>query len=138
MAKTTGKISGNIRMLYMDDVLVGCTTANAFSGTNETIETTCKDGTNPPPRTYEAGAQDASITADIIVKFDDANQYSALAAAFKAATEHTWKLASVNTDDPYWQFDGKVTSFNETANLNTPMSVSLTITPTSAVYLFNT
>ena len=77
MAKTTGKISGNIRMLYMDNVLVGCTTANGFSGTNEQIETTCKDGTNPPPRTYESGAQDASFTGDMIVRFDDANQYSA-------------------------------------------------------------
>ena len=116
MAKTTGKISGNIRMLYMDNVLVGCTTANGFSGTNEQIETTCKDGTNPPPRTYESGAQDASFTGDMIVRFDDANQYSALAAAFKDATEHTWKLATTNVDDPYWQFDGKISSFQETAN----------------------
>ena len=122
----------------MDNVLVGCTTANGFSGSNEQIETTCKDGTNPPPRTYESGAQDASITADMIVRFDDDNQYSKVAAAWGAATEHTWKLATPNSDDPYWQFDGKVSQFNETGNLNSPLTVSITVTPTGPVYLRNT
>lgn len=138
MAKTTGKISGNIRMLYMDDVLVGCTTANGMTGSNEQIETTCKDGTNPPPRTYESGVQEASLTADMIVRFDDANQYSKVAAAWVAATEHTWKLATPNADDPYWQVDGKISQFNETGNLNSPLTVSITISPTGKMYLFNT
>lgn len=122
----------------MDDVLVGCATTNGMSGTNEQIPTTCKDGTNPPPVTYEAGAQDASFSGDFIVRFDDAGQYSAMAAAFVAATEHTWKLATTNTDDPYWQFDGKITSFSETAGINAPLTFSVTISKTSALYLFNT
>lgn len=138
MAKTTGRVSANIRMLYMDDVLVGCATTNGMSGTNEQIPTTCKDGTNPPPVTYEAGAQDATFNGDFIVRFDDANQYSAMSAAFVGATEHTWKLATTNTDDPYWQFDGKITSFTETAGINTPLTFSVTISKTSALYLFNT
>lgn len=138
MAKTTGKIKGNIRMLYMDDTLVGCTTANGMDGSNEVIEDTCKTGAATPPRTYQLGAQDATMTGEMIVKFDDENQYSAVAAAFAGQTEHTWKLATANADDPYWQMDGVVSAFSESANLNTPLTASFTISPTGPLYFFNT
>lgn len=138
MAKTTGKIKGNIRLLYMDDVLVGCMTANALTLNNETIESTCKTGDDPPPRTYESGIQDWSMSGTLMVQFDDANQYSAMAAAAKGATQHTFKFATSNSDDPYWQGVGFVSQFNENANLNEMMTADITISPKGSLYLFNT
>lgn len=145
MAKTTGKIKAGIRMLYMDGVLVGCSTANGLSITNEQIADSCKDGSAVPPTTYEVGAQDWNFTADVTARFDDPNQYSALAAAAVAQTTHTWAFATVDTsdesihdDDPYWQGEGFISSFQETANAGEFMVVSVTITPTGSLYLFNT
>lgn len=138
MAKTTGKIKSNIRLLYMDDVLIGCMTDNTFGLTNEVIEDSCKTGDDPPPRTYQAGLQEATLGGTMIVKFDDANQYSRVAAAAVGQTEHTWKLATPNAEDPYWQVDGLIGQFDETANFNTPLTAAISISPTGPVYLFNT
>lgn len=138
MAKTTGKISGNIKFLYMDDVLVGCATANGLTLTNETVEDTCKDGNNPPTQTFQAGIQSWSMTGTFTVRFDDPNQYSAVTEAAVGATIHTWKFATANADDPYWQGDGFISSFSEAANINSPHTFDITISSTSAIYLFNT
>lgn len=138
MAKTTGKIKGNIRMLYMDDILVGCTTANALTVNNEQVESTCKTGDDPPPRTYESGVQDWSMSGTLMVRFDDANQYSRMAAAAKAATEHTFKFATPNADDPYWQGVGFLTEFSETGSLNEMMTADFSVSPKGSIYFFNT
>lgn len=143
MAKTTLPVSGNILMLYMgadagSAALVGCSTANGFSLTNEQLETTCKDGTNPPPRTYVSGVQEWGMTGTFNVRYDDANQFSALAAAAKDATQRTFLFASTNTDDPYWQGDGFISSFNIVANQGAVATVDVTISPLGAIYLFNT
>lgn len=138
MAKTTGKISGNIRFLYMDDVLIGCATSNAISINNETVEDTCKDGNNPPVQTFQAGIQSWSMTGSFITKFDDANQYSAVTEAVVSADEHTFKMATSNTDDPYWQGQGFISAFNETGNINSAMTFDITVSSRGTLYLFNT
>jgi len=138
MAKTTGKISGNIRMVYMDDVLVGCTTDNGLQINNETIESTCKTGVNPPPRTYEAGVQDWSMNFTLMVKFDDENQYSAIAEAAKNADTHTWRFATPNTDDPYWEGEGFISSFGEAAPQGGMLTAPVTVSPRGELKLFNT
>lgn len=138
MAKTTGKISGNIRMVYMDNVLVGCTTDNGFTLTNETIESSCKTGDNPPPRTYEPGVQDWTLDFTLMVRFDDSNQYSAVAAAAKNATTHTWKIATSNSDDPYWQGQGFISSFGETAPQGSMLTAPVTVSPKGELFLLNT
>ena len=137
MAKTTGKIKGNIRMLYMDGNMVGCSTSNGLSGTNETVEDSCKDGSETPARTFQPGIQDWSFTGSFIAKFDDPNQYSKLAVAWKNQTTHTWQFADENEDNPYWQGEGIISSFNENAEQGAPLTIDITISPRGPLKLFN-
>lgn len=138
MAKTTGKIKGNIRMLYMDGNMVGCSTSNGLTLNNETVEDSCKDGSETPPRTYQAGVQEWSFSATVVVKFDDANQYSKLAAAAIAQTEHEWTFGDENSDNPYWEGPGIISAFTENAEQNSPLTVDITISPRGSLHLFNT
>jgi hypothetical protein len=78
------------------------------------------------------------MTGTFNTRYDDANQYSALAAAAKVATQHTWKFGSSNVDDPYWQGEGFISSFNEVANQGATATVDITISPMDEIFLFNT
>lgn len=137
MAKTTGKIKGNLILVSMDGDQIGCTTGATFQLTNERIETTCKD--NNGAKTYEAGSQDCSLQVEGIAKFDTVTNLSAIAAAAKQQTLVVWQFGGLdNADDPYWEFTGFISDFSHTGPLNAPSTWNFTAVPTSEAKLFNT
>ena len=57
-----GKIKGNILLVYVNDVAIGCLNNNEFSSTNEEIPAICKD--NDGAYDSLTGGNTASITFD--------------------------------------------------------------------------
>ncbi len=137
MAKTTGKISGNIILVSREGEQVSCSTGATFSGTRERIETTCKD--EDGAKTYTPGSLDGTIEVQGITKFDTATNLSAISEAFMGGTEETWQFGGLdNTDDPYFEFEGFISDFSVEGPLNNPSTWSFTVVPTGQIRLFNT
>lgn len=137
MAKTTGKISGNIILAALDGETIGCSTGATFQLTNERIPTTCKD--NDGATTYTKGSQDASLQVQGITKFDTVSNFSAIAAKAKTGEEVVWTFGGLdNPDDPYWSFTGFISDLTHEGPLNNPSTWSFTAVPTGPVSLFNT
>ena len=137
MAKTTGKLSGNLIQVSRAGEQVSCST-NATSSLNvERIETTCKD--DDGAKTYEPGSMDGSIEVQGITKVDTVTNFPAIAGAFFGKTEEVWNYGSLdNTDDPYIEFTGFISDLTWEGPLNSPSTWSFTVVPTSRIYLFNT
>ena len=137
MAKTTGKISGNLIMVSADGDQLSCSTNATFNASRERIETTCKD--NDGAKTYEPGSMDGTIEVQGIAKYDTATNLTLVQEAFFAGTEQEWQFGSLdNTDDPYYQFQGFISDFSVEGPLNSPSTWSFTVVPTGPIYLFNT
>ncbi len=137
MAKTTGKISGNLIMVSADGDQLACTTGATFNATRERIETTCKD--NNGAKTYEPGSMDGTIEVQGIAKYDTATSLSLIQEAFFNGTEQEWQFGSLdNPDDTYYQFQGFVSDFSVEGPLNAPETWSATIVPTGPILMFNT
>lgn len=66
---TTGKVSGNLMLIYKDGVAIACTTDASFTLNNEQIEVTCKD--NDGAKQYTLGGQDWNFTVGGIFQFDN-------------------------------------------------------------------
>lgn len=137
MAKTTGKISGNLIMVSREGEQVACTTGATSTLSTERIEDTCKD--NGGTKTYSAGSQDGSIQVQGISKFDTASNFTAIITAWKNKTTETWNYGSLdNVDDPYIYFDGFISDLTWEGPLNAPSTWSFTVSPTSEILISNT
>jgi hypothetical protein len=137
MAKTTGKLSGNLILVSREGEQLSCTTSATFNGTIERIETTCKD--DGGAKTYEAGSIDGTIEVAGISKMDTVTNFSAIAEAFFNKTTETWQFGSLdNSDDPYIEFEGFVSDLTWEGPLNAPSTWSGTIVPTGPIRMFNT
>jgi len=137
MAKTTGKIKGNLILVSADGDQLSCTTGATFSLTNERIETTCKD--EDGARTYEPGSQDCSLEVQGIAKYDTVTNLATVAALAFSKTIVVWQFGGLtNPDDPYYQFSGFITDFQHEGPLNNPSTWSFTASPTSKCRMFNT
>lgn len=137
MAKTTGKISGNLVNIAIDGEMIGCATNATFTGSNERLETTCKD--NDGAKTYTSGSQDGSISGSGITKFDTASNFPLIFAAWKNKTDVDFTYGSLaNTDDPYLSFTGFISDLTWEGPLNAPSTWSFTGVPTSEILLINT
>lgn len=137
MAKTTGKIQGNLILTAMDGETIGCTTGATFNGTTERVETTCKD--NGGAKTYEPGSQDGNLQVNGIVKFDTVSNFPAIVAAWKGKTEVVWTHGALeNSDDTYIQFTGFISDLTWEGPMNEPSRWSFTSVPTSEILVFNT
>ena len=112
---TTGKVSGNLFLVYMDGVAIACSTEASVSITNEQIEVTCKD--NDGAKTYILGGQDATFTVGGIFQFDNvgADQLT------DAAVDQTPVTVRFGTDvigDFFLEMDAIITAMDITAPLN--------------------
>jgi predicted secreted protein len=136
MAKTTGKINGTLILVDLNGTTIGCSTNATLNITNERLETTCKDDNGA--KTYEAGSQDWSLDCEGLVKFDDASNFSAVAAAAVAKTGIEWTFGTANADDPVFTGTGFIGDFSYGAGLNTPSTWSFTVAPTGPIELTNT
>jgi predicted secreted protein len=136
MAVTPGTISGNGVLVYVDGVAIGCTTGGTLTGTNNQIETTCKD--NDGAVTYAAGSQDWNIQVDGNTKLDAPVGLPALAELWKNKETVTVRMATSNTvDDPYFEGEAFISSFTWTNPVNAPSTYSVTFSPRGELYLFN-
>lgn len=137
MAKTTGKISGNLILVSFGGTTVSCSTGASFNGTTERIETTCKD--DGGAKTYEAGSQDATISVQGITKLDTVSNFALIVEAWKAKTEAIIQFGGLeNADDTYIQFTGFIANLTWEGPLNAPSTWSFEAVPNSQILIFNT
>lgn len=135
MAKTTNVVSGNIVGIYRAGVLIGCSTGATFTGTNNQVETTCKD--NDGAVTYTPGSQDWQMQFNGNVKFDNIEGFDEILAIWKTKSTATFRFGTSNVDDPFLEGDGFISEFTWEGPLNAPSTWSATILPRGPVYLFN-
>lgn len=137
MAKTLGKLPGNLIMVSADGEQIACTTNATFNATIERIETTCKD--DDGAKTYEAGSMDGTIEVQGIAIVNTTTNFALIAEKFFNKEEGTWQYGSLdNVDDPYIQLDGFISDLTWEGPLNAPSTWSFTVVPTGRIYLFNT
>lgn len=137
MAKTTGKIPGNLVLMEFEGTEISCSTGATLNGTTERIETTCKD--DDGAKTYEPGSQDITVSIQGITKFDTVSNFPTIVAAWKSKTEGTIRYGALeNTDNPYIQFEGFIANLTWEGPLNAPSTWSFEAVPVGPVYLFNT
>lgn len=129
---TTGAVKGNLLIVYIDDgdgnglISIACSTQATLSGTNEQIETTCKD--NDGAKTYLPGGTDWNITSTGIVKYDATRGVDDLGDAFLNKTALTVRYSTNVNGDSYYQGTATITSFSIDAPLNAPATWSVTFT----------
>jgi predicted secreted protein len=112
---TTGKVSGNLFLVYMDGVAIACSTEASVSITNEQIEVTCKD--NDGAKTYILGGQDATFTVGGIFQFDN-NGADQLTDAAVDQTPVTVRFGTDVIGDFFLEMDAIITAMDITAPLN--------------------
>jgi len=79
------KIKGNILLVYVNDVAIGCLNNNEFSSTNEEIPAVCKD--NDGAYDSLSGGNTATITFDGTFDTDATYGFDELIAIHKNKTE---------------------------------------------------
>lgn len=136
MAVTADVISGNSVGIYRDDALIGCATNASFSGTNNQVESTCKD--NDGAVTFTPGSQDWSMQIEGNMKFDNVEGFRQLLSEWKTKATAEYRYGTGNPDDPFLQGDGFVSELTWEGPLNAPSTWSATISPKGPIYLFNT
>lgn len=122
---TTGKVSGNALLIYMEGVAIACTTEASFSITNEQIEVTCKD--NDGAKTYTLGGQDWNFTVGGIWAFDN-SAIEDLTDAALAKTPVIVRFGTASEGDFYLQGEAVITSLTGTAPLNNVATFQATFT----------
>jgi predicted secreted protein len=120
---TTGKVSGNALLIYIDGVAVACSTEASLTITNETIEVTCKD--NDGAKTYILGGQDWNFTVGGIFQFDNfgADDIGDLAVDQTLATI---RFGTDSVGDAFYEGDAYVSNFQVTSPLNNVVTYSAT------------
>ncbi len=120
---TTGKVSGNMLLIYIEGVAVACSTEATATITNETIEVTCKD--NDGAKTYILGGQDWNFTVGGIFQFDNvgADDISDLAVDQTLATI---RFGTEVVGDFFLEGDAYVSNFQITAPVNNVATYSAT------------
>lgn len=136
MAVTAGTMSGNGVLVYLEGTAIGCTTGGTLTITNNQIETTCKDDDGAV--TYSPGSQDWNIQVDGNTKLDAPVGLQALAELAMSKDTVTVRMATSNVvDDPYFEGEAFVSSFNWTNPVNAPSTYSVTFSPRGPISLFN-
>lgn len=119
---TTGPVKGNLLIVYMDDNdgtglrSIACSTNATFNGSNEILETTCKD--NDGAKTRLASGQDWSMSSTGIVKYDADRGIEDLVDAWLNQTEVTVRFSTNVTGDFYLQGNAIIDSLSMDSPLN--------------------
>ena len=137
MAKTPGKLSGNLILMSFDGTQVSCSTGASFNGTTERIPTTCKDENGAT--TYTPGSLDGTVSIQGITKLDTVSNFPLIVAAWKNKTIGEVQYGGLdNADDTYIQFEGFVANLVWEGPLNNPSTWSFDAVPTGEIHVFNT
>lgn len=135
MAVTTDVISGNRVLVFADGEVIACTTGATLTITNAEIETTCKDNDGAVTRT--PGNQDWNVQVTGNSKFDAAYGIKDLNVFAKNKGTLMIRFGTENEDDPYWEGNAFISSYSMDAPLNAPSTWSITFSPRTAIYLYN-
>ena len=128
---TTGVVSGNRLLLYIDGDPIACTTEASFDFTRELIETTCKD--NDGAKQYTVGGTDGTFSVTGMWKYDAAYGVDDLATAFLAGTILTARWKTAETGDFYLEADVLITAFGGSAGVNAPATFTNTFQVTGPI-----
>lgn len=128
---TTGDHLGNLRLLYIDDVAVGCTTQMSLSLSSEEVDSTCKD--NNGARQSLAGQQNWSVSISGHQVFENNPSVDDLFDLWKNRTEFEARLSTGVTGDVEYTGDAYISSMEITDNVNEVATWSATITGTGAI-----
>ncbi len=112
---TTGKVSGNLFLIYLDGVAIACSTEASMSLTNEKIEVTCKD--NDGAKTYTLGGQDTTFSVGGIFQFDN-NGIDDLSDMAINKTVGTVRFGTDVVGDFFFEMEAIISDLQITAPLN--------------------
>jgi predicted secreted protein len=127
---TTGKVSGNLMLIYIDGVAVACTTDASFTLNNEQLEVTCKD--NDGARQYILGGQDWNFTVGGIFQFDN-NGIDDLTDIAINKTTVTVRFGTDVVGDFFLEGDAIISTINITSPLNAPVTYTATLQGTGPI-----
>lgn len=136
MAVSSGVMLGTAWLVDIAGNTVLCSTTASLNITNAEIETTCKD--NEGAYTSVPGQQKWQIQLNGNVVLDNAYGLADINPLVKNATEFAVIFGTENTEDPYWQGQGFISNFDQSADQNNPATWGITISPKGPIYLFNT
>lgn len=120
---TTGKVSGNLFLIYVDGVAIACSTTASASITNEKIEVTCKD--NNGAKTYLLGGQDTTFTVGGIFQFDNVG-IDLLTDVVINKTIVTVRFGTDVIGDFFLEMEALISDLQIQADLNTPATYTAT------------
>jgi predicted secreted protein len=113
---TTGDHLGNLRLMYVDDVAIGCTTSMSLSLSSESVDSTCKD--NNGARQSLAGQQNWSVSIAGNQVFENTVSVDDLVTLWKNRTEFECKLSTNVTGDVEYTGDAYIESMEIVDNVN--------------------
>lgn len=128
---TTGDHLGNLRLLYIDDEVVGCTTTMSASFSSESVDATCKD--NNGARQSLPGQQNASVSVAGYQVFNQTVSIDDLLDLWQGRTEFEARLSTNVTGDTEIVGSAYIESIEVTDNVNEAASWSANIVFTGAV-----
>ncbi|HYF69086.1 MAG TPA: phage tail tube protein [Ohtaekwangia sp.] len=127
---TTGKVSGNLMLIYKDGVAIACTTDASFTLNNEQLEVTCKD--NDGARQYILGGQDWNFTVGGIFQFDNVGIDDLTDMAIDKETA-TIRFGTDVVGDFFLEGDAIISTINITSPLNAPVTYTATLQGTGPI-----
>lgn len=130
---TTGDHLGNLRKLYIDGDVVGCTTQMSLSFQNEEVDSTCKD--NDGAKQSLPGQQSWSVSLSGFQVFNNNPSVDDLLQLCKDRTEFTCLLSTEVTGDTEYQGTAYIASMEIVDNVNEVASYSCTIQGTGPLAL---
>lgn len=131
MAITTGVVSGNNVLIYVDGDPVACSTNAEVTYTNELIEVTCKD--NDGAKQYKLGSSDWTMTLEMFWKFDATFGVDDLWDLALNKTTVEAMFSNENAGDFRLVGDALITSISGVAPLNGGVTCSVSLQGTSTL-----
>jgi hypothetical protein len=133
------KIKGDLVNAYLDTAvsgapvwkLVACITTSDIDGTRETIDANSKCGTD----TLSGQKTETANFAGFFITDPTVDQVSmnTIAAAFDDGLQHHWKFATADETVYYREFDGSITAYNESSNINEAVTFTAAVSITGDI-----
>lgn len=133
---TVGVFNGtNLLLKFATDgsspVTIGHSTSCSLSLSNDLPEATTKDSSGF--QEVIAGVKSGEISFEGLVAYDDSNNAIEAADFLLARTKLDWSFGTAETGDAYYQGEGFISSIEMSAEMESPVSYSGSITVTGAI-----
>ena len=128
---TTGVFNGTNLILKIEDTALGHTTSCSLSLNNDLPEATTKDSNGF--QEVIAGVMSGELSFDGLVAYDDTANGIELADYLLARTQLTCVFGTIESGDAIFTADGFLSSVEMSAEMESPVSYSGSITLTGAI-----